>query len=318
MGIKDWLFDQRAKPAPDRNAIVTEEDPDEDDVFGRVISIASRDFVGMSSKSPNRRYTITWCDGGWNGSRAGRYILLDRGKIVVEGKMLRPNDGLVADNGVFVLNDWGTSESLNGVFSAFRPDGTKIVARKFRANLFNNGLSPDGSRAACQTANAPNDDGNLLTVFNLIAGNEVGSWRPESGWAGSYEFPEDGRTIRLVYRDRGAFDYSLGGEFVGRMKWLAAGLMAGDLYIVETLLRETDHRPSPSLVEQLLTALDVALAAPVNAQPKTGARIHRLRGECFEATGDALRVPEAYDQALRLDPKIGVKRRAEAIRKGAK
>lgn len=97
MGIKDWLFDQRAKPAPDRNAIVTEEDPDEDDVFGRVISIASRDFVGMSSKSPNRRYTITWCDGGWNGSRAGRYILLDRGKIVVEGKMLRPNDGLVAD-----------------------------------------------------------------------------------------------------------------------------------------------------------------------------------------------------------------------------
>lgn len=71
-------------------------------------------------------------------------------------------------------------------------------------------------------------------------------------------------------------------------------------------------------ISSLLTALDVDLAAPANAQPKTGARFHRLRGECFEATGDALRALGAYGQALHLDPQIGLQRRAEAIRKGAK
>jgi hypothetical protein len=318
MGLKDWLFGRRARGAPSVGGTVTADEAEDDDVFARVINIPSRDFVGMSSKSPSKRYTIAWCDGGWNGSRIGRYILLDRGKIVAEGKMPRPNDGLVADNGVFVLNDWGASDSLNGVFAAFRPDGTKIVARKFQANLFTNGLSRDVRRATCQTANAPNDDGNLLTVFDLVAGREIGAWRPESGWAGLYEFPEDGRTIRLVYPGRGAFDYSFEGEFVGRMKWLAAGPIAGDLITVETLLRETNNRPPPSLVDQLLTALDVALVAPSNAQPKTRARIHRLRGVCFEATADDQRALEAYDQALLLDPKIGVKRRAEALRKDAR
>jgi hypothetical protein len=309
MGLFGSLFGK--KPAPEAHS----PDASDDSLFGDVIDIPSRNFTGMSAKSPNGRFVIAWCDGGPDQSRTGRYLLQDRGKIVAEGKMPRPNDGKVANNGVFILNDWGGVESLNGVFSAYRPDGSKIMARKFKANLYNNGLSPDGTGAVCQTANAPGDDGNLLTLFDLSAGKEIGAWRPESGWARSYEFPQDGQTLRLVYPERGSFAYARDGNFIDRMRWLAAGLAIGDIATVEQLLGETGNQPPPALAGQLLTALDVALASPANTWPKVRARIFKSRGLCLEAMAEVGKALQAYDEALALDPKIGVKRKADQLRK---
>jgi hypothetical protein len=280
-----------------------------------IIVIRSRDFVGPSAKSPNGRYTLAWCDGGPNQSRKGRYFLLDRGRIVVEGGMPRPNDGRVVDSGVFILNDWGSIDTLSGTFAGFSPNGTVLFRRTFRANLFNNGLSEDGHFAVCQTANAPDDDGGSLYVFDLVAGTQIATWQPESGWANSYEFPEDGKTIRLCYRDRGAFAYSLDGTFIDRLKWLAAGLQVGDLGIVQTLLAETNNQPPPALVEQLLAAIDIALTSSTYNTPKWKALGFKLRGTCLEAIAEVGEALAAYDQALALDPKIGVKRKADQLRK---
>lgn len=173
----------------------------------------------------------------------------------------------------------------------------------------NNGLSPDGSHAVCQTANAPGDDGNLLTVFDLVHGKELGAWRPESGWAHSYEFSEANDSIRLVYPERGGFLYSMDGEFIDRLKWLAAGLACGDVRTVETLLTETDNKPTHALVQQLLEALNVALSAPANNFPDARARILKFRGICLEAIAESRAALEAYEEALSLDPKVGVKRK---------
>ena len=100
------------------------------------------------------------------------------GDTIAEGAMPRPNDGKVADDGLFILNDWGAIESLNGTFWAFNPDGTKRFSRSFKANLFKYGLSTDGRFAACQTANAPHDDGGSLFIFELIAGSRSPPWKP--------------------------------------------------------------------------------------------------------------------------------------------
>lgn len=114
MGLKNWLFGNSSKaPEPQSGRPAAESD-----IFGRILEIPSRKFFGIFAKSPNQRFTLAWCDGGPDQARTGRYILLDREQIVVEGKMPRPNDGRVADSGIFILNDWGSSESLNGVFVA--------------------------------------------------------------------------------------------------------------------------------------------------------------------------------------------------------
>jgi hypothetical protein len=313
MGILNWLAGKSSaapQQAPAANSGAAEDDP-----FSRVIHIESLNFVGMSARSPSKRFTVAWADGGPDQARTGRYLLLDGERVVVQGKMARPNDGKVTDAGVFILNDWGSMETLNGAFAAFGPDGRKLVSRKFSANLYNNGLSPDGRFAVCQTANAPGEDGNLLTLFDLEAGKPINAWQPESGWASYYEFPANTQTIRLGYRDRGAFSYNFDGTFPDRMKWLAVGLQKGDIFIMEKLLAESGGQPSPDLAAQLLAGTDVALAELRKDDARTRARLLKSRGICLEAIAEAKQALAAYDEALALDPKIGVKRRADQLRR---
>src|ERR1019366_1285055 len=108
---------------------------------------------------------------------------------------------------------------LQGVFLAFDRSGKPLIKRRFEANLFNNGLSVDGSTATCQTANAyEGEDGSKLTIFNLRAGVEVASWIPLSGWADFYAFPAEG-VIQLGYAKLGLFSYRWDGEFLDAEKW---------------------------------------------------------------------------------------------------
>src|SRR6266852_5901740 len=114
MVMWDWLREAKASP---------QHDAGDGEGFFNTIHIPSRDFVGLCARSPNKRFTLAWVDGGPDGARIGRYLLLDGKTVVAEGKMARPNDGKVADNGTFVLNDWGSLEALSGTFRACAPDG---------------------------------------------------------------------------------------------------------------------------------------------------------------------------------------------------
>jgi tetratricopeptide (TPR) repeat protein len=99
------------------------------------------------------------------------------------------------------------------------------------------------------------------------------------------------------------------------MRWFAVSLQIGDLGIVQTLLAETNNQPAPALVEQLLGAIDVALASSACSAPKWRAIAFKLRGICLEAIAEVGQALTAYDQALALDPKVGVKRKADQLRK---
>jgi len=307
MGMWNWLTGSMDAPRGDAD----EEDFD----FGNTIHIPSHNFIGLRARSPNGRFTLAWADGGPDQSRIGRYLLLDGKRVIVEGWMPRPNDGAVTDVGVFIFNDWGALETLSGTFHAFGADGKTLVSRHFMANLFNNGVSADGCFAVCQTANAPSADGNRLTVFDLGAGREIGGFQPESGWAKDYAFFPETRRIRLLYHDGGAFDYDFGGTFVDRMKWLAFGLTQANIFVIETLIAEMDGKPSPELASQVLPATVIALGKLRADDNRTRARLLRSRGTCLEALADLREALACYDEALSLDPKVGVKRRADALRK---
>jgi hypothetical protein len=196
---------------------------------------------------------------------------------------------------------------------AFDSLGHKLIAQKFRANLFNNGISLDGRFAACQTCNAPGSpDDAALAVFDLTRAVEVGRWRPESGWADFYEFPEDD-VIRLGYRQLGAFRYSSTSEFLDREAWQEAQLAKGDcgsvLALAERLIKNANGKPSSELSERLVKGIDRVMDGRALAWAM------KLRGMCIDAQGNMQEALDCYQKALALDPKVGVKRRAEQIRK---
>lgn len=317
MGVFDWLFGG-GKP---KNAQKAEDEPSAtSDLDSRFLRIRDKNFFGQFAKSPNGRYTVAWRDGHFVGTAnggskkvSGRVLLLDGDKVVVDRKMPRPNDGKIADTGIFIIHDWVDFETLSGVFHAINVQGETVVKKRFAANMLNNGLSDDGGLAVCQTANAPNRDGNILTVFDLTKGTEIARWQPESGWADNYQFP-GGDVLRLVDRDGGACEYTLHGELVNRDQWVESRLAKGDLHLIEVMLKDADGHPEGDLLRKLLEGTEAALDGP-DAHPQTRALALKLRGLCFEGSGALAEALESYDKALALNPKIGVKQRADRIRK---
>jgi hypothetical protein len=133
--------------------------------------------------------------------------------------------------------------------------------------------------------------------------------------ANGYAFAADGQTLTLTYAQDGAYRYNVAGEFLDRTLWLSAGLQKGDLYIVRRLLDEAGERPSPELIRLLLPAIVTGMKAIHPVQGKTRAFALKMRGQCYEAIADPGKALEAYTEALKLDPKVGVKRRADQLRK---
>lgn len=279
-----------------------------------IVGVPQIDFMGQCDISPNGRFTLLWSDRSYLNDDlvGGRYVLVDGDEVVINAAMARPQDGKVTDNGVFILNDWGGSEDLAGTFHAFAADGRPLVTRSFAANLLNNGLSPDGRLAVSQTCNAPNSpDSSVLCVFDLVAGEEIGCWSPQSGWAGGYEFPAGGERIRMLRRDREPIDYSLKGDFIDQRKWFAEEVRLGTLNVIKEALRAGEEITGLTL-EELRQGAGVAIA---DEDTRFRAGAFRLLGEIEEQAGDPAAALAAYREALEINPKVGVAKRAAALTK---
>lgn len=315
--IKRLLGSQQT--APRRAATRTDEPMLSFSAAGdRFVQIASLDFFGQYRRSPDGRWLLAWRDGndagthgGHRSSGPGRFYLFEGDRLAAQGRAERPNDGQVADNGSFVINDWLFGDGLKGVFRAYRADGTLLVERSFTANLLNNGIADDGGMAVCQTCNAPGPDGSLLAIFDLASGREIADWIPESGWAQSYAFPEAGR-IRLRYHDGQAYDYAIDGQFLDRDRWIDAQARSDNLHVLHNLLRGSALPPMMS--GKIIASVNAILAEPEFAPAERPLAL-KVRGLCQEALGNLASALSDYEEAIALDPKVGLKRKAAELRR---
>jgi len=290
------------------------------------LDYSPRHFFGPCSTSPNGRYAVAWLEGydsggrtGVGTGRSGRCLLFEDNRLLVEGSLERPNDGKVADNGTFVLNDWEFGDGLKGTFYAFAKDGRPLIARKFKVNLFNNGLSPDGRFAVCQSVGADSPNGGTLTIFDLVQRTEIGCWCPQSPYADYYEFTSNCEMLGMGYRKFGCFRYSFTGEFINREVWQDAWLTKGDygetLAMVERLLKSIGGATPADLMPKLMQAIDRVSPMLVTADARDQALALKLLGMCLENQGCLSEALAHYDKALAINPKVGVKLRADRIRK---
>lgn len=288
--------------------------------FGHnLVSIDALDFIGHQAVSPNRRYRLIWADRTPDGSRGGNrsdghgsWSLLLDDRIVTTGSLERPQEGCVADNGIVILHDWMFGEGLKGRFVAFAPDGTQLVTQQFAANLMSNSLSPDGQFAICQTANAPGSaDSCRYMLFDLAAGSEMARWEVETGWAEHYEWDCEDRRVYLCMKDGERACYDFTGTMVEREAWQLRRIGAGDLNVIQSVLVATSANDHP-LRSEIIAGLGVAAR---DSEVWQQARAHRLLGELHEQAGEIAQAVKAYDDALTIDPKVGVARRVEQLRK---
>jgi len=284
-----------------------------------LVSIDALDFIGHQAVSPNRRYRLIWADrtpdgsrGGYRSEGHGSWSLLLDDQIVTGGNLERTQEGCVADNGTVILHDWMFGEGLKGRFVAFAPDGTQLITQQFAANLMSNSLSPDGKFAICQTANAPGSaDSCRYMLFDLAAGREMARWEVETGWAEHYEWDCEDRRVHLCMKDGERVGYDFTGTMVEREAWELRRIGAGDLNVIQSVLVATSANDHP-LRSEIIVGLGVAAR---DGEVWQQARAHRLLGELHEQAGEIAQAVKAYDDALTIDPKVGVARRVEQLRK---
>ncbi len=327
MGLLDFLSGnkpkatmQPSKVAPSRSAPLIS-------FQSGFAEIPSLNFFGQYSKSLSGEWLIAWSDsdeathrGGYRDSGKGRYVLCNmlQNTVVLEGRIERPNSGAVADNGSFSIEDWHFGDGLSGTFYVFSAAGEALIKKRLKANILNSAISADGRLAICQTANSPDeDDGNSLTAFDIEHQAQLFSVHPSTGWASSYQFDSEGRTIGVVLDGIGTFRYNLNGELLDGSEFEQAKLRS-DRYEVALMAAE-DVLKQPEITEQLaLAALEAgkrACAPGTNCDTSwkaIGFKVQGIAHEFLHNNDDAL---SAYDEALKLNPKIGVKRKADSLRK---
>lgn len=317
-GFLDRLFGKRTPERKGRNKR-SDARLDIDEYSHGLVSIAQLDFIGHHAKSPNGSYRLIWADRTPDGSRGGNresghgsWSLLLHDQIVTSGKLERPQEGKVADNGAFILHDWMFGNGLQSRFIAYDRDGQQLINQHFAANLMSNSLSSDGRYAICQTANAPgSDDSCRYMLFDLEAQCEIARWEVETGWAEGYDWDTGAEKVIICLKDGERVAYDFTGSMIDRDGWQRARIAAGDLGVIKYLL--TSQKP---LSEGTRAEIKVGLERAAREGELWGqARAYRFLGEMYEAEGEREKAITAYDEALTLDPKIGVARRADKLRK---
>jgi len=282
------------------------------------------DYVGIHSSSPNGRWVLSWSDsvpamgiGGHRESGNGSYLLYDveAGQVVVRGEMPRPNGGHVADSGHFSLEDWHFGSALSGTFSVFEPNGQILFAKDVTANVMNSEISKNGLFALFQTANSPTEDGRKLFLIDVTKKEMLYAVEPLAGWPERYSINEDTAEVTAHLKDLGSFRYDSKGAFIDAAKLAGAKLVSPRyefaIPAAEALLK------SPDLTaETARQALDIVGRARKHGADQVDswmAKSLKLQGLAHEALGELREAVKAFDEALAIDPKIGIKRKRDSL-----
>lgn len=215
MGIWAWLTGKRAPAQADAS---TARAPDQKpvEIAGGFLTASSINYHGLCKHSPAKTWVLSWNDATPDGRRGGhreegegRYILVDliKNAIVIDGRMARPNNGAVADNGSFCLEDWHFGSTLSGTFHVFTSQGLPIITKALTANILQSGISRNGLLAYCLTANSPTEDGRKLALYDLKGGVELFAVTPQRAFEriGFYE-----KSMQLVVKVSGGGEYHYG------------------------------------------------------------------------------------------------------------
>uniref|UniRef100_UPI002B05E7B6 tetratricopeptide repeat protein n=1 Tax=Providencia alcalifaciens TaxID=126385 RepID=UPI002B05E7B6 len=120
----------------------------------------------------------------------------------------------------------------------------------------------------------------------------------------------------VVYNELGDFKYSLNGEFIDNEQYDNALLESGD-YSTKIMAARDLIKTASSQEEtkKALKAIESAIDDGALNDKNWLAIAYRVQGEAHELLGDVHAALDSFDKALALDPKIGIKKKADKLRK---
>jgi hypothetical protein len=173
-----------------------------------IISFSDLRIFCEYSKSQNGQYILAFYDGdpfkhvgGHRKEGKGVHFLICDNQLLVMGQVERPNDGKVANNGFFIINDWLFDDNTSSIAYGFNQKGEIIIKKRLKANLLTNAISSSGHYAVFKTCDSNTTDHDSLFLYDLTNGALV--WKKKFGFQNPFRISiNDEENIILHYKDR--------------------------------------------------------------------------------------------------------------------
>ena len=280
------------------------------------------DWVDLSI-SPSGTFALLWRDApddnsvvGYRNGGPGRFRVIEKDAgLRCDGHLERPNDGHIANDGTFILADWLFTDELRSRVCVFAGDGTEVIRRECQANVLATYMEVEGRFAAAQLASNPDveADDERFILFDIATRSEVWSKALEIGRADALEFDVSSGAVWLTNGLFGRVRYGLSDGSVDDAALRERALLNGDGFMILSLIEEEAAGGVAEDRREPLVAACLRAADKLDAYQAYAARALRLAGEIVQAV-DPARTLQYWDRALSLDPRVGIRKRAETLR----
>ena len=291
--------------------------------------IRSLDIEGRYIKSQNGQYAVIF-DSGYgeqyqdqDGRMATRWIpgafaLVQNGNVIVSDNCPRPDEAAVSNNGNFVICELGDIGELKTTVHAYSTKTGLKTATEVQALPNCVGISDDGGFLAVQFCNSRSEDSGKLVLWNVDLSERIASFEPETGWPDKIRFRVTERVIILEYEKVGkkrSYRYSFDGEFLDRERYRIEEIEDASVSQMDYIIRRRFKDAAEEDLPGLRALIDDTLSRSFAGEPGYLASAYRLKGEIHEAMDERLPAIAAYERALDLNPKVGVKNRLKKLKK---
>jgi len=271
-------------------------------------------FYGTKDYSPNKEYCATYNSGY---SENGKHVLLIKDKILLFKKKIHQlTDCHVSNDGVVVCCDWKDSDELNGQFLVFDKTGEKIFSKKTTANLETCAISANSKIALFETLSSKTPDSDKIFIVDIEEKKVIQKIERQNS-LNNVIIDTDNKTIKFKDHKGFRFEIDFEGHQTNREDYENQILTKGSVY--DRIWLYVDKPNDIKFKdEKYLELLNQALTDNDASYSLGKDRIYRMIGEYYEACGNTEKTMENWDKAMQINPKIGLKRRLEVLKKSIK
>lgn len=296
----------------------------DDDEIGRLLREITGEFVIYPVVSKNGRFATFTKNGHFNEEKwvKGRIFLVDlmNQRLLFQETLWRPYDINVSDIGNVLVHDMKSNESLGGEVIAFNVKGERMWLRSFKANIEDIGISNDGSLAFVATCYSDYEPHNSkLLLLNGSSGNEF--WvrdlrrSEEARYECKFEDNNLFAVVKTVEEGVVKFQFDETGKLSQDFEDFSFQLQVRQFGVAPILLpkiREYLASQPPGIKEakELLEQIDLK-----DLSPEFKSEALRYSGEIQVEEGNLTEAVRLWEEALELNPRVGVKRKCQAAKK---
>ncbi|WP_295801175.1 hypothetical protein [Mucilaginibacter sp.] len=279
----------------------------------RVEDIAG--FYGQQRKSPDGRFIVLAADSyELNGkNKKGQLALLNDKQLLFRVSLQRPNDAHVSNNGIVICCDWLNSEALTGKFLVFNNSGEVIFSKKTTANLGNCALSENGLFALFETYGSDTGHSNQIFIMDIAQRAILAQFERPYAF-NTATIIEQQKQIILKNHKGFTFEIDFEGQQLKRGNYEKQILAKGSIYD-KMILYEDKSEDEKFADAQYLQLLEKAVNDKDASYSFGVDKIYRKIGEYYEANNQFDKTIEFWEKAFALNPKIGISRKLENLKK---